>query len=339
MIRVDSLTVTYDNFTALDRVSLDVGSSEIVAVLGPSGSGKSTLLRAIAGLQPVASGTVSLDGENITATPIHERRVGLMFQDYALFPHHDVAGNVGFGLRMTDIDPATIESRVAEVLAWVDLAGFEQRPIASLSGGEQQRVALARALAPKPSVLMLDEPVGALDRSLRARLVPELSALLRSVRIAAIYVTHDQEEAFAIADRVAVLNGGRVVQIGTPEDLWHNPSTEFVARFFGFDNIADIRAANGIATTPWGAIPTDLADGAHRAVLPPGGAAIDPDGDIVGKVMDTEFVGGSTRVTVHCFQAMLTVDTHGLAPTIGEQVRIRVEANALVAVEPASDHD
>ena len=221
MLEVDDLTVRFGATTAVDRVSLRVDSGEIVCVLGPSGSGKSSLLRAVAGLERPASGTVRLDGRDVTATPPHERGIGLVFQDFALFPHLDVAGNVGFGLRMRGRPSATA---VRDALALVGLSGYEDRAIDTLSGGEAQRVALARALAPRPPLLLLDEPLGSLDRPLRARLTRELKRLLHELDVAAVHVTHDQHEALALADRVVVVRDGRVAQDGTPVEVWRGPS-------------------------------------------------------------------------------------------------------------------
>jgi thiamine transport system ATP-binding protein len=235
VLTVDGATVRFGEYAALDGVDLSVHDGEIVAVLGPSGSGKSTLLRAIAGLEPLAAGTIAWDGTDLAGTPPHKRRFGLMFQDYALFPHKDVAGNVGFGLRMQGHAQPDVERRVTEVLALVDLEGFEHRSVTTLSGGEQQRVALARALAPEPRLLMLDEPLGALDRTLRERLTVDLEQLLHRLGMTSIYVTHDHAEARAIGDQLVVMRAGRVEQIGTPDDVVAHPANEFVAEFVGLD--------------------------------------------------------------------------------------------------------
>lgn len=239
MLRVDSVAVAFDGETALDAASLDVADGEIVTVLGPSGSGKTTLLRAIAGLQAPDAGRVLLDGIDLAGTPPHRRGVGLVFQDHALFPHRDVFGNVAFGLRMRGHPPDVIESRTAELLALVGLAGLEERSVGTLSGGEQQRVALARALAPEPRILLLDEPLGSLDRRLRDRLLDDLERLFDELALTAVYVTHDQTEAFTLGDRVAVMRDGRVVQVASPDELWAHPLDEDVARFLGLANVAD----------------------------------------------------------------------------------------------------
>jgi thiamine transport system ATP-binding protein len=255
MLRVDSVTVAFDGKKAVDAASLDVADGEIVTVLGPSGSGKTTLLRVIAGLQVPDSGRVLLDGIDLADVPPHRRNVGLVFQDHALFPHRDVFGNVAFGLRMRGDSPDMVESRVTELLALVGLAGLEKRSVGTLSGGEQQRVALARALAPEPRILLLDEPLGSLDRRLRDRLLDDLELLFDELAVTAVYVTHDQTEAFTLGDRVAVMRDGHVVQVATPDELWAQPLDEDVARFLGLVNVADdeivrpeavrVRAATG----------------------------------------------------------------------------------------------
>jgi len=217
----------------LHDISLDVTAGEVIGVLGSSGSGKTTLLRVIAGLHVASEGSVVLDGIDITTTPTHLRGVGLMFQEHALFPHLTVSDNVAFGLRMAKVPNPDRSIRVAEVLELVGLAGFGSRDVSSLSGGERQRVALARTLAPSPRLLLLDEPMGSLDRILRDRLVSELRELIVDLGLTALYVTHDRSEAFALADRIAVLDEGAVVQIDTPAVLDACPTTEHVARLLG----------------------------------------------------------------------------------------------------------
>jgi thiamine transport system ATP-binding protein len=237
MLRAEDVSVRFDGVAALDGASLDVGDGEVVTVLGPSGSGKTTLLRVVAGLQVPDSGRVLLDGVDLASTPPHRRGIGLVFQDHALFPHRDVSDNVAFGLRMRGDAPELVAVRTAELLDLVGLAGFERRSVGSLSGGEQQRVALARALAPEPRVLLLDEPLGSLDRRLRDRLLEDLGRLFDQLRLTALYVTHDQTEAFTLGDRVAVMRAGRVVQVATPDELWAHPVDADVARFLGLANV------------------------------------------------------------------------------------------------------
>lgn len=235
-LEVRSLSKTFGPIRAVDDVSFSLDQGEIVALLGPSGSGKSTLLSLIAGLETPDSGDVLWDGESLATVPPHRRGFGLMFQDYALFPHKNVTQNVGFGLQMQGIGRADIAAGVRWALDLVGLAGFEQRDVNTLSGGEQQRVALARSLAPRPRLLMLDEPIGALDRNLRDRLLAELPDLLGRLNQTALYVTHDQEEAFALADRVLILQAGKVVQAGTPSEIHSHPASPFVAEFLGLSD-------------------------------------------------------------------------------------------------------
>lgn len=248
MLEIKRLSVAFGGTQVLHDVSLDAEPGELVAILGPSGAGKTTLLRAVAGLVVPEAGTVEWDGVDLAAVPPHKRSFGLMFQDYALFPHRTVGENVAFGLRMRGDSPAGIESRVAEVLGWVNLAGFETRSVATLSGGEQQRVALARALAPEPRLLMLDEPIGSLDRNLRERLVEELRGVLADQHITSLYVTHDQDEAMALADRVAIMRGGEVVQTGTPRQLWERPESQWVAEFLDLGTPVDAFPGAGAAS-------------------------------------------------------------------------------------------
>jgi thiamine transport system ATP-binding protein len=249
MLAITALTVRYGSVTALDGVDLSVDDREIVSVLGPSGSGKSTLLRSVAGLEPDASGVVRWDGADLRNVPAHRRGFGLMFQDHALFPHRDVLGNVAFGLRMQHQSRAEIDARARETLTLVGLAGFEHRRVAELSGGEQQRVALARALAPAPRLLMLDEPLGALDRALRDELVAELRALFVRLGLTIVFVTHDHDEAFGLADRVVVMHRGRIAQHGTPAEVWDRPADAFVARFLGW-NVTEAFGSGQVAVRP-----------------------------------------------------------------------------------------
>lgn len=229
MLAVENLVVEIENTIILDDLSLTVADSEIVSVLGPSGSGKSTLLRAVAGLVEVESGNVTWDGESVLRVPSHLRDFGLMFQGFALFPHIDVAGNVGFGLRMRGDE--MIAEEVEEALEWVGLSGYGPRSIESLSGGERQRVALARTLAPKPRLVMLDEPLGALDRNLRQRLMGETREILEARDVTAIVVTHDREEAVGMSDRLALMREGRVVQTGSLDQILAHPADPWVEAF------------------------------------------------------------------------------------------------------------
>jgi thiamine transport system ATP-binding protein len=234
---VDDVSVRFTEKEALREASLQVSDGEVVTILGPSGCGKTTLLRVIAGLETPNAGRVTLDGRDLASVPPHRRGIGLVFQDHALFPHRDVLGNVAFGLRMRGDSHDAIDARARELLGLVGLSGFEQRSVGSLSGGEQQRVALARALAPAPRVLLLDEPLGSLDRRLRDRLLDDLARLFAELAVTAVYVTHDRTEAFTLGNRVAVMREGRIVQIATPDELWAHPHDADAARFLGIPNV------------------------------------------------------------------------------------------------------
>ena len=239
MLEVHHLSKTYEGRLLLDEISFKVEVGETVCLLGASGSGKSTLLRIIAGLESADGGFISFDGVDLTPIPPHLRDFGLVFQDYALFPHLSVYDNVAFGLKMRRLAQSEISRRVGNSLEMVNLVGFAERQVTGLSGGEQQRVALARALATRPRLLMFDEPLGALDRTLREDLLNELRTILHQTRIPSIYVTHDQEEAFTIADRVLILHDGKIVCQGTPAEVWSHPGSTFVAGFLGLGNIIE----------------------------------------------------------------------------------------------------
>lgn len=246
-LSVKEIKKYYENKLLLNEISFSVNSDEVLCLLGQSGSGKSTLLRIIAGLESADHGQVLWDYEDITNSPTHLRHFGLMFQDYALFPHKNVAENVAFGLQMQQLPDAEIRSRVKDSLAQVNMGRFSNRMVTELSGGEQQRVALARALAPRPRLLMLDEPLAALDRTLREQLLQELNGLLHQSGIPVIYVTHDQEEALALGDKMALINNGQIEQIGKPEDLYNRPSSVWAANFLGNKNVY---SAEVISTHP-----------------------------------------------------------------------------------------
>ena len=242
-LSVRGLAVTYGDLCAVDGVDLEVVAGEVVALLGASGSGKSSLLRAVAGLEDVAGGEVAWDGRGMVRVPVHKRGFGLMFQDGQLFEHRDVGGNIAYGL--TGLPRARRGERVREMLELVGLPGFERRRVMTLSGGQAQRVALARALAPAPRLLLLDEPLSALDRALREQLATDVRAILREDGTTALYVTHDQDEAMTVADRVGVMEAGRLLRLDTPQRLWADPASSKVARFLGFDVVGDLALAPG----------------------------------------------------------------------------------------------
>lgn len=237
LLEVRDIHISFDQAEVLHGMSFEVEAGQIACLLGPSGCGKTTLMRVVAGLEKASQGQVFFEGRNIADVPVHQRGFGLMFQEFALFPHKNVYENVVFGLRMADWDPQKARERVQEVLELVGLAGLEERDVTELSGGERQRVALARSLAPNPRLLMLDEPLGSLDRILRDRLMVELRHILKDVGLTALYVTHDQEEAFAVADQVLIMQAGQIVQRGAPEAVYRRPATPFVARLLGLTNL------------------------------------------------------------------------------------------------------
>ncbi|CAM3165708.1 ABC transporter ATP-binding protein [Actinomyces slackii] len=246
-LSLEGLSVSYGGLRAVDGVDLDMAPGEVVALLGASGSGKSSLLRAVAGLED-AEGSIAWRGESVVPVPVHRRGFGLMFQDGQLFEHRDVGGNIAYGL--AGMARQERDRRVAEMLELVGLSGYEGRAIATLSGGQAQRVALARALAPRPRLLLLDEPLSALDRALREQLAADLRAILRDQGTTALYVTHDQDEAMTVADRVGIMSAGRLMRVGSPEELWSDPGSREVAEFLGFGPFLPAKTAARLGLPP-----------------------------------------------------------------------------------------
>src|SRR2546422_7947896 len=238
-IRLSNLTKRFDDVVAVDDLSLEIARGQFFSLLGPSGCGKTTTLRMIGGFEEPSLGTIYLGGKDVTDEPPYRRDVNTVFQSYALFPHLNVFDNVAFGLRRKKVERSEADRRVREALALVDLPGFERRKPSQLSGGQQQRVALARALVNHPKLLLLDEPLGALDLKLRKQMQLEPKRIQSEVGITVLYVTHDQEEAMTMSDRLAVMRHGRIEQIGRPEDIYERPATEFVAGFLGASNLLD----------------------------------------------------------------------------------------------------
>ncbi|MCS6921070.1 MAG: ABC transporter ATP-binding protein [Elioraea sp.] len=314
-----------DGTRALLPTDLAIRPGETLAVLGPSGCGKTTLLRLIAGLaRPDPPGRVLFDGRDVTDTPIERRNVGMVFQSYALFPNLDVAGNVGYGLRLRNVPRAEREARVARWLAMMRIPELAHRRVDQLSGGQRQRVALARALAVEPAVLLLDEPLTALDAKLREQLRVELAGLLRELGITAVFVTHDQAEAMALGERVAVMRAGRVEQIGAPEEIYRRPATRFVAEFVGTLNVLAGEVREGRLHLPGGTLPANgLAPGAVVAAARPEELRLDPEGTLAGRVEAAFFLGDRVRVVVAGAAAdPITLETTGTAPRPGEVVRL-----------------
>jgi ABC-type Fe3+/spermidine/putrescine transport system ATPase subunit len=346
LLRVDGVAKTYgESVRALRGVSVDLSAGEILCLLGPSGCGKTTLLRVIAGLEIPDSGRIVFDGRDMSHVPPHEREFGMMFQDFALFPHLNVFDNVAFGLKMRRLPPAEIAGRVREMLALVALEGKERRAMTELSGGEQQRVALARALAPRPALVLLDEPLGALDRALRERLMLEVRDILKKVGVTAVYVTHDQTEAFAIADRMAVMNAGRIEQVDTPQVTYRQPATPFVAAFLGFHNLLNGRVEQGgVVHTAVGRFrpetalpegtPVTLLIKPQDPVIGPGGKGRPAINEIEARVRTLSFRGRFCQVWLEAGgESLLFEPSEVGALAEGDAVRVSVQVDALLVYE------
>jgi len=345
---------------AVDDLSLDIAQGEFFSLLGPSGCGKTTTLRMIGGFEDPTQGTVYLRGKDVTDVPAYRRDVNTVFQSYALFPHLNVFENVGFGLRRKRVAKGDIDRRVKEALLLVDLPGFERRKPSQLSGGQQQRVALARALVNRPQVLLLDEPLGALDLKLRKQMQLELKQIQREVGITFLYVTHDQEEAMTMSNRIAVMRFGRIEQIGAPEDTYENPGTEFVAGFLGASNLleGEVTERGGeVATVSLSqggtvSVPAERLNGQGSSVkvgvrpekirLEAGGAEV-PAGwnSVTGTLRDATFVGVSHQFTVEGPGGRpLTVYAQNLGaesiPALGQPVRLLWRPEHTFVVRPSA---
>lgn len=304
---------------ALREVSLDINTAERFAVMGPSGSGKSTLLRAVAGLVPVVSGTVEIDGRDMTDTPAHQRPVGFMFQDYALFPHMSVLQNIGYGPRMAGVSADARDKRSRSILGLVGLDGFSDRNPATLSGGEQQRVALARTLAAEPSVVLLDEPLASLDIALRESLLAETRSILDSVGTTSLLVTHDSNEAFAFCDRMAIIHDGAILRVGTPDEIWHDPQSTFTARAIGQSNLISL----GVLAPGWSGI----------GFVPLDAVAVDTHGRFSGTVRRSRFEKGSHIVAVELANTDTTLDMRVPEHVgIGSVIRYDVHHEGVIVV-------
>ncbi len=346
MLTISDISKSFGEKQALSGVSFEVQPGEVVAVVGPSGCGKSTLLNIIAGLESPDHGLVAWEGLTLTSIPPYRRGFGLMFQDFALFPHKNVYDNVAFGLRMQHMSEEQIHRQVEQVLELVGLPGSGKRDVNTLSGGEQQRVALGRALAPRPRLLMLDEPLGSLDRGLRERLVLELRDILHLSRQTAIYVTHDQEEAFSLADRLVIMNAGRVEQIGAPEQVYRQPASAFVARFLGLNNLIPGK----IILTDQDKLQVQTTIGQFDITtsgeFPLGGdvtVLIRPDmlqlGEagslrLEGILKETLFRGNAIRAWIKVQETLLTMDlpSRNSLPNIGQAILISFEAGSAMQI-------
>ncbi len=331
-LRVSDLAVRFGDTVAVDHVDLEVPSGSVVAVLGPSGCGKSTLLRAVAGLEVPASGTVSYDGHDLAGTPTHRRGFALMFQDGQLFEHLDVAANISYPLRLRHspghLGRADRGARVAELLELVGLEGYEDRAPATLSGGERQRVALARALAVDPRLLLLDEPLSALDRGLRERLATDLHDILRKAGATAMLVTHDQEEAFAVADRMAVMREGRIVQSGTLDEVWRQPADGWTAQFLGYATVltgdrARVLRELTAPTATWQAVAL------RRSAL-----RVEAAGPLVATVEEARVTPDQIRVQldVAAVGSLPAVADPGTDVRVGAQVHVSIDTSRIAPV-------
>jgi spermidine/putrescine transport system ATP-binding protein len=360
-VRLERVTKVFGDVVAVDDLSLEIEEGEFFSLLGPSGCGKTTTLRMIGGFEEPTRGTIYLRGRDVTDLPPYKRDVNTVFQSYALFPHLDVFENVAFGLRRRKVDRAEIERRVLEALELVDLVGFERRRPTQLSGGQQQRVALARALVNRPKVLLLDEPLGALDLKLRKQMQLELKRIQAEVGITFIYVTHDQEEAMTMSNRIAVMRHGRIEQVGPPEDVYEHPATEFVAGFLGASNLLDgevkerrggvatIRlAAGGTVRVPEDRMPADL-DSVVKVGVRPEKISILPEGEeppsdrnrVPGLLRMATYIGVSHQYKVEGPAGQeLTVYVQNLGatppPRPGERVQLVWKPEHTFVVRPSA---
>jgi len=360
LLTCTNIEKSYGGKQVLHHIDLTLQTGEIGVLLGPSGCGKTTLLRIIAGLTVPDNGRIYLNDQEITNQPVHQRELGMVFQEYALFPHKNVAQNVAFGLRMHDWDKPAIENRVNQVLELVGLSGFGPRLIHELSGGEQQRVALARSLAPAPRLILLDEPLGALDRALRERLMLELRQILKDAGnmlgrpegMTAVYVTHDQAEAFAIADKLVVLNNGRIEQIDAPQTIYRQPATPFVARFLGMENIFEARL---VAENPpvielgkWrleidpltiNHLPLTINRPFPVLIRPEAGKivtnGVEEPNVLNGRLSQHSFRGRYQLITVETDQLTLKfeLETAVSLPPVGQTIQLAIDPGAIVLLE------
>ena len=325
-LQIRNLHKSFGGQSALERIELDVGGAEFVCLLGPSGCGKTTLLRIIAGLMAADGGSVSLNGRDLAQMPARERGFGIVFQSYALFPHMTVAQNVGYGLRIRGEAAATVDKRVAELLGMVKLPSFGARFPGQLSGGQQQRVAIARALAVNPSLLLLDEPLSALDARVRADLRRELREVQRGLGIPTLMVTHDQEEAMSMADTIVCMNQGRIEQQGSPQDLYLRPRTRFVADFMGHSNLLPAALAS-VLVPVLPPLPVDIDTAGALLCIRPERIRLEPAADARGEVTDIGFLGSIQRVRVRWGDQALLAETSSAMPlSVGQRVSLAIGA-------------
>lgn len=337
IIDLKNVTVSYGNNTVLEDLNLYINEKEFITLLGPSGCGKTTTLRAIAGFIKPDSGDIIFEGKRINDVPSHKRKVNTIFQRYALFSHLNVYENIAFGPQLQKKSKDEIRKIVAKMLEVVNLKGFEQRPISSLSGGQQQRVAIARALANNPHVLLLDEPLGALDLKLRKDMQSELKAIQKRMGITFIYVTHDQEEALSLSDRVVVMDKGKIQQIGTPEDIYNEPVNAFVADFIGESNIVDAVMLNDYKVKFGGVVFECLDSGFDKnefveAVVRPEDIQIvkpGADASLTGKITSVTFLGVHYEILVDVGGFIWMIQTTQAHHKIGEEIGMYIEPDAI----------
>ena len=349
ILQISNIEKSFAEVKVLSRISFDLYPGEVIVLLGPSGCGKSTLLGIIAGIENPDYGSISWKGKQINNIPPHRRGFGLMFQDDVLFPHMNVFENVAFGLKMQKKEGQFIQEKVAETLNLVGLQDLKERDVNTLSGGEQQRVALARSIAPQPGLLMLDEPLSSLDRTLRERLLGEIKRILRELNQTAIYVTHDQEEAFSIADRVILMRDGQVEQTGTPEELYSHPATKYVARFLGLSNLipgtARIENKVQIIDTSIGQIPfTGDIQGSTTLMIRPDSAEINgTEGfSLHGKIVEKIFQGNLCQVVISINDTNLKFYflTSTTIPETDEHIQFSINPAGIVPIlESQSDNE
>ena len=339
-LTLKSVAKTYpDGTVALQPTDLHVEPGEIVSLLGPSGCGKTTLLRIIAGLEtPNAGSEVWFAQDNVTNMPVEHRKVGMVFQSYALFPNMSVKGNIAYGLKMQKLNRDAIEERVAEVIRLCQLEPYVDRRITALSGGQRQRVALARAFAPRPRILLLDEPLSALDAALRVALREELAGLLRRFNITALFVTHDQDEAMAIADKVAVMSHGNVVQTGSPEELYRNPKTSFVAGFVGHAMQLEGRVSGSALELSGGKLDLPRNGEGCDVYVRAEDVALDEAGPLKATVESSTFLGTHYRVGLSGLGSRTIFANHAgqQSPAPGADVRVAIQPSALMLL-PCED--
>lgn len=349
ILSVETISNSYADKELLKEVSFQLHEGEILCLLGPSGSGKTTLLRLIAGLETHFTGNISFKDNSIQNIPPHKRGFGLMFQEYALFPHKNVEDNISFGLEMQGCDTVQRQQQVDKMLTLVGLEGYQKRRVDELSGGEKQRVALARSLAPEPELLLLDEPLGSLDRTLRERLIVEIRTILKEIGVTAIFVTHDQNEAFGVADKIAILQDGKMQQFAPPEELYREPANIEVAQFLGFSNLFNVvvdRASKTIQS-PFGQfkVPQKVENisGNRVLLIRPEGAKLHEQSDTIagesitlqGIVTGRRYQGSTYSLEIECNSHSLRFDVplDPPPPQKGSSVELRIASSSLILLE------